>query len=822
MSASHRAAALTDPARQPKPAVGWLRCVMACLAFGASVPVLPAHAQSPAAPGAIQARVFAIAPGPLTVTLNRFARAAGINLSYDAALLGDAQGPGLHGSHTVAQGLGALLAGSGLEAVALPGGGFAVRRAPPAARGEAAGWLPAVTVTGVAASPGELPQPFAGEQVARGARLGMLGDVDVMDAPFHVTGYTAKAIADQQARTVGDVLANDASVRFVSLPGGILDAFTIRGFPVGNGNFGEIAFDGAYGVASNYRVSTAYVERIELIRGPTALLNGMAPSGSVGGGINIVPKRATGPDLTQVTVDYASASQLGGNLDLSRRFGAARQFGIRFNGSHRGGGTGVDNQSRNAGAGALALDYQGERLRATADFIDQQERINAPSRLPHIVSGIAVPAAPDGRRNIIQSWETSRIRDQSLLLRAEYDLGDGLTWFADAGGGRTRVARLFAITPLIVDAAGDVSVSDSNYRFNVDRATADTGLRARFDTGAVGHSLTVHLSAYRDALGRGVNASTTTLLTNLYQPVALAEQSLASPAGTPRASESTLTGVALADTLSMLDKRVQLTLGVRHQRVRSDNFSAAGAAASRYDRSALTPMLGLVVRPWPQVSLYANRVEGLSKGDSAPSSAGNAGEVFAPYKATQYETGVKLEHGRLMATLSAFQITKPGGQMTGTLFAADGEQRNRGLELGLSGEATPGLRLLASATMLDARLTRSSDPGTAGKTAIGVPSFQANLGAEWDTPFVPALTLAGSLVHTGKQYVDQANRQRIPGWTRVDLGARYRATVAGRPTTFRINVRNVFDQRYWAAVDAYGGLAQAEPRTFMLSATVSF
>ncbi|MGO4331790.1 TonB-dependent siderophore receptor [Cupriavidus sp. 2TAF22] len=776
-----------------------------------------------AAPGTEQARSFAIGPGPLYVVLNRFASAAGIDLSYDAALLGAAESPGLQGSYSVPAGLRALLAGTGLEAVALPGGGFSLRRAREGARSEAAPVLPTVTVTGTAAAAGELPQPFAGGQVARGARLGMLGNTDIMDAPFSLTSYTARAIEDQQARTVGDVLANDASVRFVSQPGGILDAFTIRGFPVGNGNFGEIAFDGLYGVASNYRVSTGYIERVELIKGPTAMLIGMAPSGSVGGGINIVPKRATGPDQMQVTADYAATSQLGGNVDLSRRFGAARQFGIRLNGSYRAGDTRLDNQSRNAGAGALALDYQGERLRATLDFIGQRERINAPSRLLHILPGIAVPGAPDGQRNISQPWEHSRISDQSLLLRAEYEIGDKLAWFLDGGGGRTRVARLFAITPTIVNEAGDIAVSDTNYKFNVARATADTGLRARFDTGPVGHRLNLVVSGYRDRLGRGFNNSPVTLLTNLYQPVSLPMQFIADPASVPTVSETRLTGVALADTLSLLDQRVQLTLGVRHQQVRSANFSTAGAVTSRYDESAVTPMLGLVVKPWQHVSFYANRAEGLSKGDTAPASASNAGEVFAPYKSIQYEAGVKVERGGMIATVSAFQITRPGGQMSGTLFTADGEQRNRGLELGLYGEPVPGVRLLASATVLDARPVRTDSAATAGKTPIGVPRLQANLGAEWDAAFAPGLTLTGSLVYTGSQYVDQANTQQgIAQWTRVDLGARYRTTLARRQTTFRLNVRNVFGQRYWAAVDAFGGVAIAEPRTLLLSATMGF
>jgi iron complex outermembrane receptor protein len=74
---------------------------------------------------------------------------------------------------------------------------------------------------------------------------------------------------------------------------GIVDSFFIRGFPVGEGNLGELAFDGVYGVAPNYRVFTEYAERVELVKGPGAQLYGMSPNSAVGGVINVVPKRSS-------------------------------------------------------------------------------------------------------------------------------------------------------------------------------------------------------------------------------------------------------------------------------------------------------------------------------------------------------------------------------------------------------------------------------------------------------------------------------------------------------------------------------------------------
>ncbi|TIQ16371.1 MAG: TonB-dependent siderophore receptor, partial [Mesorhizobium sp.] len=175
---------------------------------------------------------------------------------------------------------------------------------------------------------GTLPEAYPGGQVARGGRLGLLGNRDIMDTPFNIGSYTAQTIEDQGARTVADVMINDPSVRSTHSTGGIVDSFYIRGFPINEGNFGEVAFDGVFGVAPTYRLFTDYAERIEVLKGPAALLYGIAPNSSVGGTINIVPKRAAEVDLTRFTADYASNLQGGGHVDVSRRFGAERQFGV--------------------------------------------------------------------------------------------------------------------------------------------------------------------------------------------------------------------------------------------------------------------------------------------------------------------------------------------------------------------------------------------------------------------------------------------------------------------------------------------------------------
>ncbi|MDX1368550.1 TonB-dependent receptor [Pseudomonas sp.] len=777
-----------------------------------------ASAATPTQLDAAASRAYNIGPGPLGTTLSRFAVDAGIALSFQPSITEGLTSPGLSGTYSTQEAITRLLAGSGLEMVSRSDGSYTLAKSPADSAGVLA--LPATTITGTNGHTDGLPPAYAGGQVARGGRLGLLGNKDVMDAPFSVTNYTSALMEDLQAETAADVLARDSSVRSTGQTGGVVDSFFIRGFPVGEGNLGELAFDGVYGVAPNYRVFTEYAERIEVIKGPGALLYGMSPNSGVGGVINVVPKRSLDQDLTRFTASYAMDSQAGGHIDLSRRFGDQRQFGVRINGSTQQGDTAIDDQSREANIGAISLDYQGERLRTTLDLINQKEEFDAPSRPFWIASGVDIPSAANGSKNVTQDWGWSEIEDKAALLGAEYDLNDALTVFAHAGGGKSDVARLSDQTPAILNDAGDISSTPGYYKFEVERYTVDAGVRSRFTTGAIDHSATLQVNRYRDELARGINSGSA-MASNLYHPVDQPEQAIATPDAL-KVSETELSGIAMADTLSMFDERLQVTLGLRKQNIKSDNFNATGAVTSSYDESETTPLFGVVVKPWDHVSLYYNYIEGLSKGDIAPATASNSGEIFAPYISRQQEVGVKVDYGTFSSTLSLFQIKKPSGELADGVFSVQGEQRNRGVELNVFGEIAQGTRLLGGVTVLDAELTKTGTAANRGNKPVGVPEVQANLWAEWDTPWVEGLTLTSGAIYTSSQYVNQANTQELDPWTRFDVGARYATRIAQRPTTFRATVQNVFDREYWSGVASYGAFSQGSPRTLQLSASVDF
>lgn len=124
--------------------------------------------------------------------------------------------------------------------------------------------------------------------------------------------------------------------------------------------------------------------------------------------------------------------------------------------------------------------------------------------------------------------------------------------------------------------------------------------------------------------------------------------------------------------------------------------------------------------------------------------------------------------------------------------------------------------------LIDAELAKTAGGANDGNKAPGVPRVNVNLGGEWDTAFLPGLTLSARAIHTSSQYVDVANTQQIPGWTRYDLGARYALKAGATPLTLRATVENLFNKSYWASAPDSLGIALGAPRTVLMSATVDF
>jgi len=666
-------------------------------------------------------------------------------------------------------------------------------------------------------------------QVANGGRLGILGQQDARNVPFNVIGYTSKMIADKQASTLSDIIRNDVTIQPVRGYGNFGESYRVRGFLL-DGD--DISYGGLYGVLPRQVTSTAFAERIEVIKGSTAFLNGVPPGGSgVGGAINVEPKRADSEPNLQLGLDYTGASQVGGHVDAGRRFGEDDRWGVRVNALHREGESEVHDQKNRTSLASIGLDYKGDKLRGSLDAGYQKQTVHHGRIGVGLGTATEVPAVPDNRTNYSQPWVYTDMRTRFAALRSEYDMTSDWTLYGGFGTSENDEEGSYS-TPKLINNQGDTSQTRLTTRYIADSYSGMTGVRGKFDTGAISHNINLGYSGvYRKTRAAyTMSASKTAAGNNIYHPwpvpypeTALSASNLADP--TIR-SRTTNNGISLSDTLSALDDKVHLTVGARRQDIRIRNYSYAGVEdpKTRFDAFKLSPVYGIVFKPWEPVSFYANHIEALQPGPTAPTRALNAGNVIGVVQSKQNEVGVKMDFERIGGSLALFEIKKPVGLIDADgIYGLYGEQRSRGAELNVFGEPVFGVRVLGSALWIDPMLTKAAEPSNNGNDAVGVPRYSWSVGGEWDLPWVRNLTATGTLTRTGSQYANAANSIKLNGWTRLDMGVRYAIPVNAQTVTLRANIENVTDEKYWASVDDSGTyITQSEPRTLKLSATVDF
>lgn len=777
--------------------------------------------------------VFSVPAGPLGAAVNQFALQAGIFVSGLASSDESLQSPGVQGRHTVEQGFALLLTGTGLQADALQAHpnstqtptptrkGFTLR--PQASRPKELGYFALDTLPEVWVTPAH-PNPIAPEDTdASGAilhttELGVLGRRKTIETPYATTGYSAEFIANQQASSVGEALKLEPSVRNFFPDGSLGEYFNMRGFYMQSQEF---AWNGLYGLVPTNRSASELLERVEVLRGPGALLYGMSLGGSVGGVINLVPKRALQTPLTRTTVGVASDAMLSNHWDISRRLGDQQQWGVRLNLLKAYGHGAVDGQKENRQLAAIALDYRDRQLRMALDAYSIKESQRDGLALMTTFASDEIPAPIDARTNTGKGIY-AQSDTKAASWQWEVDGAERGSLFGAFGVKHQRSqGALNNALGLNASSTGDYTGVDMNVNNLYTTQSAQLGARKQLTTGSLSHTLSLSLNAVTQKVG--AQSVRSTWSSNLYEPSApvLASQ----PGKSSTQSHTRLNSLALVDTLASQDGRYQATIGVRYQHIYTRNASTSAVTGHPYRQHALTPTVALIAKPWDApIALYANYIEGLSQGGLVTDPlASNFGQAFAPYKSKQLELGLKWQSEDWQHTLSVFQIKRPSLILNSATarYAPDGEQRNRGIEWTFDGALRPGWSVLGGLARLQAITTQTSDGLLNGKTAAGIPHWQANLGSEWIAPLHSALTFSANAVHTGGFWVNASNTQRVRSWTRWDLGLRYDSEWFATPVVLRLNIQNAFDKRYWSGVwNQYTSVGA--PRTYRLSLQMDF
>ncbi|WP_054599010.1 TonB-dependent siderophore receptor [Neisseria sp. 74A18] len=664
------------------------------------------------------------------------------------------------------------------------------------------------------------------------ANLGLLGRQNTFTSPVTVVNYDEKAFADKEPRNVVDVIAKtDASTMSFGGETNTLNGLYVRNLQIDSRQF---SVNGLAGLYSTYNSPTAAVSSAQLIKGASTATVGMDAEGTTGASVNIETKRAADTPVNRVGLSWFGNSRIQPAFDFGRRFGSNNEWGVRINGKYRKGDTPRNGYSEDAREAAVGADYRGERLKAGVDLMYAKRkteggraRIQDMQRL-----NFQMPAAPDGKINLIPSWSGQTTEDKTAMATFEYAAGHGVNYSGGIGYMDSRYDGSF--TQLAMrNAAGDYNAAGSRAIDYISRTTSAT-LKARGEwaTGSVNHSWSVagdYVKRHRDF---HQSAQAGAFSSNIYQPVFPNAPVFGSLSNNNTHETFTAPSIAFADTMGMFDNKLRLTLGGRLQYIKQQNHRRGTSTRDH----ALSPMITAAYLPNPNLVFYGNYMRDLEPGTLVnDDTALNNGDTLAPVKTEQIEVGVRKNwrDGLITSTASLYRIYRPSAYLdpTSRIFGYGGEERNSGLELSTYANLfNKTLRPSLGVSFMRSELRNYKEFNTAavvnGKQQVTSPRIIAKAGVEWDASFAKGLTLNAYAQHYGKSFQNAANTYVLPSYTTVDVGAKYE-TKLGRNSRFTLRgaVENVFNKNYWQIQRGRYDRSFAVvgmPRTFWLKADWSF
>ena len=759
---------------------------------------------------------------PLATALMALGRQADVQILTASAAVAGQRSPGAAGTLTVRAALARLLDGTGLDYEVIGARTVVVRQRAfaPAASFESrlSGAKPSVPivsaldtirVSGVALGD-------AGFK-ADGTRAATRTDTDLADLPQSVSVVTRDLMDSQQAFEVADVVRHVAGVDYVDGFGGP-PLFRIRGFNAGNG-----MTDGMpNGVARVEDLPPLIgIERVEVLKGPEAILGEASVDNNFGGSVNIVMKRPQAEPVRQLAFSAGryDGTRLGfdfaGPLDAQRRLSyrlvAAGNYADRTAQGYRG---------QRSGYLAPSLAWQGEaaRLLLGAEYVNN--RVPVPDHTVLLGDSLAL-SSPFGvlpgnagdhalfrtaRGYYLAEWAPAG--DWSLRSRGQYvrQRESGQAWaFANA------------------QRSGDADALARTYRYSDAFYTLQNELAGRIEQGPLTHNLLLGFDYARTHAGSGAGPDAVTvsephafnLLAGGALPSARSPElsvDLVRPLG---GAWSTDRGLFLQDQLAVGESWDVLAA----LRRTTYTLASRGAdAAPTQRRSIWIPRLGVVYKATPALALYASSTTGFQ----ADSLLGEDGRPLPPSVSRQVEAGARLDLFERRARLTAawyrirldhsVDLVSPDPPY----FAVPGPgQLNRGMELEFEGQPLPGLDLSASYTGASIRNRDGSRPTAA-------PRRQFNLWASYrfQRPALQAWGVAGGVFARSRSLgrTEDGAYFDMPGQASVEANVGYYAD----RWRLTLGAKNLFARRLYAVDAEQSFVPLREGRVVLLSGTWDF
>ncbi len=687
----------------------------------------------------------------------------------------------------------------------------------------------------------------SGRNAANPVSVAGFGDLPLARLPFSASVLSTSQLQDAGVNSLADLTRLDASTTDAYNAPGYWGQLAVRGFTLDNRfNYRR---DGLP-INAETVIAQGNKQALEILKGTSGL---QAGTSAPGGLVNLLVKRPR-DQVHSISLGWEQDGSYGAALDMGRRSGA---LGWRINASaeHLDPTTRSAQGRRELLAAAVDMQLGGSGL-LEAEL--EWSRQSQPSTPGFSLLGDKLPDANsiNPRINLNnQAWSLPVVMaGQTASLRYTQTLSADLQLVAHAMRqdlkSDDRIAFPYGYYPnaspanranpdLYYDCGSTCDRYNSDGRFSYwdfrsegERRTSDAldlsahgravlgGLSHRFSAGAL-------FTRYQARLNMQAF--------NLIETAGQIDASVQVPSNATPYDENTQrdergTELHLQDTIT-LGPQWSLWAGLRHSRLQRQSVRTDGSRATRYGQDLSTPWLALSRAITPLDMAYLSWGQGVES-EVAPNRAmyRNAGQALPALKSRQIEVGFKHSEAALDWHIDAFDIERPAWRDVGAcvlddscLRQADGQARHRGMEAEIDWRAGPW-NLRGSAMALQARREGSTEPTLNGLRPTNVPARSLKAQAAYTVAALPGLAVLGFVTHEGDRMVLPDNSIATPGWTRLDLAARYTQRLGTQTWVWRAGVDNFADRRAWKeAPYQYGHayLYPLAPRTFHASVQVS-
>ena len=640
---------------------------------------------------------------------------------------------------------------------------------------------------------------------------------DVKDVPQSMSVVSESQIEDQAFRSVADVLAYVPG----ATPGtgeSNRDQITLRG----NNTTADFFVNGVRDDAQYFR-DLYNAERIEILRGPNAMIFGR---GGGGGVVNRVTKRSNFNAYREFAIqaDSEGGFRLTGDLDQP----LADSAGLRLNGVYENGESfrrhvGLERYGVNP---VLGISFGDTRIDLSYEYFHDRRTADrgVPSFLGRPVRGFDRTFFGD------PDLSFARIDAHIAGLALEHRFSDAVTLRNRTSYGD--YDKFYQnVFPGAVNAAGtQVSLSAYNDGLKRRNLFSQTDLVVEGDLGGLSHTLLLGAEVgWQDTLSRRLNGffvsaanplGTASISVPLAAPTVAANLTFLpvntnaqrTPANFNEGDASVL--AVYAQEQLRLSDTFEIVAGLRYDRFELDVLNRnTGQTLSRTDH-LLSPRLGLIAKPFAELSLYASYGRSYlpSAGDQFASLDATAA-ALKPERFDNYEIGAKWEPiDGLLATVALYQLdrtnTRANDPVTNQVVLT-GAQRSRGLEIGLERNVTDRWQISAGYAFQKARVTRSTTACPTGRCEVPlVPRHEFSAWNRYNLN--ESLGFGLGVIAASKSYASIGNAVTLPGYVRADAAVFYGIAEG---IEAQVNVENLFGADYFPAAHNDNNIAPGAPTT---------